>query len=367
MSQITEDQQQINWIKESGPIQRLLLDPEVSEIMVNNWKSIFYESKGVIQPFPQVFKSEAEFQRLINTMALALNKEVNIKHPIMEGAFSDGLRVTVVSSPVSVNGTSITIRKPSKGSADFKQLVAAGTLTEKAVYFLAQIVKYKVNIVVCGGTGSGKTTFLNVISSFIPQAERLICIEENSELNLQITNLVRMETILSSAGKKAVEVRDLLKTALRMRPDRIVIGECIGAEAYDFLMAMNTGHDGCMTTIHSNSAEEALRRIEAMIIRSGLQVPLEVVRKDIGESIHFVVHLQRESSGQRVVTSITEVHGYRDQEYQLLPIFARDTQLGVLQSCGIAPHIVARKPELGKKFSSDFFEKDKEVSVVSKV
>lgn len=354
----------IDWRAESGPLRVLLNDADVSEIMINRWDLIFVERKGVIEQSQVKFPSPDALDRFAQAASVAIGRELNRRVPYMEGAFPDGTRLTIVMSPIAVDGTSITVRKPSYSTVSYKDLIAKGTLNDKMVYFLHQVVMCKQNVIVSGGTGSGKTTLLSVLSSFIGNKERVITMEDTPELQVQVANNVRLETRPPLATEPPIEMRDLLKGALRMRPDRIIIGECRGAEAFDMLMAMNTGHSGSMTTVHANSTEDALRRLESMILRSSAELPHDVIQNDIANTIDFVIQIERNFEGKRRITQITEVVEANKSGYQTIDIFNFSDEDGH-RSTGAIPAFVEKKLDPRMKFPSEFFNPEKQIALGS--
>jgi pilus assembly protein CpaF len=338
-----------------GPLKPYLSDPEVSEIMINRYDRVFVEKKGKITEISTCFESAGALERFAQAVAVAGGRELNRKNPCVDCRMPDGSRLSIIIPPVAVDGPIITIRKHNTQVPSYSRLVRSGTADDKMMVFLYQLVRARQNLVVSGGTGSGKTTLLNVLSSFIPDDERIITIEDTAELSLQVRNLVRMESKPPMGNDPGVSVRQLMISALRMRPDRIVIGECRGAEAWDMLLAMNTGHDGSMTTMHSNSAYDSLRRLEAMILRSGFEAPLQMVRTDIASTINFVVHMDRSADGHRRIVEVTEVIGQDGDSYDVREIFKWTDEAG-FHSTGVVPTFIQKNPNL--KFPPQFFASD---------
>lgn len=355
---------QQDWRIEAGPLRSLLVDPLISEIMVNNYHTIFVEKNGVIEESPVKFKDEDSLTRFVNSLAVYTGKELNRKSPCLDARLNDGYRLNIVVPPVALDGPSITIRKPSSQVKSYQELVAAGHLDAKAIYFLSQAVASRQNIIVSGGTGSGKTTLLNILSSFIRSRERVVTLEDTAELQLKVKNIVRMETRPPIGSDSGMGMDMLLKNALRMRPDRIVIGECRGAEAWDMLMAMNTGHEGSMTTVHANTASDALRRLESMVLRTGLEAPLSMIQSDLANTIHMIVQTSRTMEGKRQITEIVEVNGRTDDNYNITPIFHMTPE--GLRSTGYTPNFVTEQLQLPNpkiKFPEDFFSPEKKISL----
>ena len=302
------EQRVFNSLRKLDILQELLEDDEVTEIMVNGPGHIFYEKKGLFYKYPHEFGSEEKLQDVIQQMVGRHNRVVNMSSPIVDTRLEDGSRVNIVLSPIAIDGSAISIRKFSKTKLDMKRLIEAGTLSEEVAEFLKKLVLCRYNLFISGGTSSGKTTFLNALSAFIPEEERIITIEDSAELQLQgVKNLVRLETrSCNTDGVKPITQRDLIHTALRMRPDRIIIGECRGEETLDMLQAMNTGHDGSLSTGHANSTQDMLNRLETMVLM-GMDLPLIAVRQQIASGIDILIHLERGRDKKRRVVEISEV------------------------------------------------------------
>ena len=311
-----------NSIKRLDILQELLEDDSITEIMINGYDNIFYEREGRIEKWNKKFESADKLADIAQRIASMSNKIVNEATPIVDTRLEDGSRVNIVLPPVAINGPIITIRKFYDSPLTMEKLVRIGTVTEEAAQFLKRLVQGKYNIFISGGTGSGKTTFLNALSEFIPEDERVITIEDSAELQLHnIKNLVRLEARnANSEGNNAVSIRDLIRSSLRMRPDRIIVGEVRGVEAVDMLQAMNTGHDGSLSTGHSNSPRDMLSRIETMVLM-GMEIPIEAVRQQISSAVDIIVHLGRIRDRSRKVVQIAEVGDCRDGEIMLTPLF----------------------------------------------
>lgn len=312
-----------------GPLEPLLGDPSITEIMVNRHDEIFVEINGVLQQSPLVFSGEQAVLGVIDRIVAPLGRRIDESSPMVDARLADGSRVNAVIPPVALRGAGLTIRKFPGQRPDIHALQAYGAFDECMQQFLALCVRTRKNMVVAGGTGSGKTTLLNVLSAAIPSAERVVTIEDAAELKLSHRNLVGLEARPANLeGKGRIEIRDLVRNALRMRPDRIVVGECRGAEAFDMLAAMNTGHEGSLTTLHANSPRDALARLETMILMAGMDLPLAAVREQIASSIHFIVQQSRLPDGHRLVSSIVEVTGIESGRIQTQPIFMFDARHG---------------------------------------
>ena len=347
-----------------GPIQSLLDDPDISEIMVNGPKKIFVEKKGQLTKSEVTFDDDDHVIRIIDRIIMPLGRRVDFDSPTVDARLPDGSRVNAVVRPVSIDGPSITIRKFRKDKLKVENLIEFGSISKQMADFLEACVKARFNIVISGGTGSGKTTLLNVVSGFIPEVERIITIEDAAELQLQQEHVMRMETKpANSDGLHAVTIRDLVKNSLRMRPDRIVVGEVRGGEALDMLQAMNTGHDGSLTTVHSNSPRDAISRLETLILMAGMDLPLKVVRQQISSAIDLIVQQTRLKDGKRKVTAITEVAGMEGDIVVLTDIFkfnqtgvTQDGQvLGELRPTGIRPNFTPRLEAAGFKLGAEVF------------
>lgn len=309
-------------IRGFGVIEEALEDLEVTEIMINGKDNIFVEKKGRIYKLREKFGSENELNNMIQQIVGNTNRRVNETNPIVDTRLPDGSRVNVILPPVALDGAIVTIRKFSKNIITMDEMVNMGTITEDAADFMNKLVKAGYNIFISGGTGSGKTTFLNVLSNFIPEDERVITIEDSAELNLKsVDNIVRMETRQANTeGQNQITIRDLIKTSLRARPDRIIVGEVRGVETLDMLQAMNTGHDGSMSTGHANSLRDMLNRLETMVLM-GIEMPLQAIRAQIVGGIDIMVHLGRMRDKSRKVLEIDEVLGMEKGEIVLNPLY----------------------------------------------
>lgn len=350
-----------DWKSEAGPLKFFLNDKTVSEIMVNRWDRIFIERNGRIVESDKHFANPEALARLVRALAVAVGKELNRRFPCLDARLPDGSRLNLVAPPVALDGPTITIRKTTDQVMTYQELMKKGSIDDKAVFFLNRAVYAKQNILISGGTGSGKTTLLNVLSSFISDHERVVTLEDTAELRVSVRNVVRMETKPAVGSEPAITMESLLKNALRMRPDRIVVGECRGAEAMDMLMAMNTGHEGSLTTIHANTAMDALRRLESMVLRSGIEAPLSMIQMDIGNTIHFVVQVERAFDGQRRVVEILEVYGRDKDSYLTREIFKYNHDKKSLVSTGAVPRFVQENRDDKLALNADLFDPDKKV------
>lgn len=322
------EQRIFNSLRKLDVLQELLEDDEISEIMVNGPSHIFYEKHGQFHEHPYHFASEEKLQDVVQQIVGKHNRVINLTNPIVDTRLEDGSRVNIVLMPIAIDGSAISIRKFGKNVMDMQALIDLETVTEEVAKFLQQIVVDRYNIFISGGTSSGKTTFLNALSAFIPPNERVITIEDAAELQLQKTpNLVRLETRNSNhEGVKAITPRELIRTALRMRPDRIIVGECRGEETLDMLQAMNTGHDGSLSTGHGNSICDMLSRLEMMVLM-GTQLPLLAIRQQIAMGIDIMIHLERGRDHKRRVVEIAQVINVKDGEIQINPIYQYENGL----------------------------------------
>ncbi len=303
-------------------LEELLRDDEVTEIMVNGWNRIFYEKGGRIHCWEKSFSSKERLEDVIQKIVAKNNRVVNEANPITDTRLEDGSRVNIVLEPIAIDGACISIRKFPKKPITMEQLIAFHALSPEVAEFLKCLVKAGYNIFISGGTGSGKTTFLNALSEFIPEKERIVTIEDSAELQLQgAENLIRLETRNANVeGVEEISIRDLIRTALRMRPDRVIVGECRGAEALDMLQAMNTGHDGSLSTGHANSCQDILSRLETMVLM-GMDLPLKAIRGQIASGIDILVHVGRMRDGSRKLLEVTEVEGFDGTTILLNPIW----------------------------------------------
>ena len=310
-------------INGNGPITELLRDKNITEIMVNGPHEVYIEIDGRIEKDESVsFINEEHIIRTVQRLIQPLGRTIDSANPMVDSRLSDGSRINAVIPPLSVKGPVVTIRKFKDEMVSIEELLRIGTLTNEMALFLSCAVRGKLNIIVCGGTGSGKTTLLNILGGFIDGEERIITIEDAAELRLHQTHVISLETrTVSYEAGNEVTIRDLVINSLRMRPDRIIVGECRGKEAFDMLQAMNTGHDGSLTTLHANGVIDALNRLETMVLMSGLEIPVKAIREYIVNAIDLVVNVERMSDGKRKITNISEIIGLKNDEIELKPIF----------------------------------------------
>jgi pilus assembly protein CpaF len=347
-----------------GPIQPLLEDPTITEVMVNAYNKVYIERKGKLIKTNITFESDEHVMRIIDRIILPLGRRVDADSPSVDARLPDGSRVNAVIPPVALDGPSITIRKFAKDKLSIQQLIDLGSITPQMSEFLRACVVSKLNIIISGGTGSGKTTLLNILSSFIPEEDRIVTIEDAAELRLQQDHIVRLETKVANLdGRGQVTTRDLVRNSLRMRPDRIVVGEVRGGEALDMLQAMNTGHDGSLTTLHANSPRDALSRLETMCMMAGMDLPLKVIREQIASAIDVIVQQSRMKDGSRKVTAITEVAGMEGDTVVMTDIFKFDQTtvtpdgkvIGELRPTGIRPLFTTRLEAAGFRLGPEVF------------
>ncbi|HEX6703995.1 MAG TPA: ATPase, T2SS/T4P/T4SS family [Albitalea sp.] len=308
-----------------GPLEDLLADDAVNEIMVNRFDEIFVERAGRLEWYPLAFSSDRAVMGVIERIVAPLGRRIDESSPLVDARLKDGSRVNAIIPPLALKGPTLTIRRFSRKRLHADDMVAGGSLSRAMVSFLRLCVKYRKNVVVSGGTGSGKTTLLNVLSNFIPDGERIITIEDAAELKLDHTHLVSLESRPPNAeGRGGIAIRDLVRNALRMRPDRIVVGECRGGEALDMLQAMNTGHEGSLTTLHANAPRDALARLETLVLMAGMDLPITAIREQIASAVDIVIQQTRFACGSRKVTAIAEVTGLENGRFQLQELFRFD-------------------------------------------
>jgi pilus assembly protein CpaF len=362
-------QQVLEWVVADilgyGPIEPLLSDPDITEIMVNGHDQVYVERFGLIEPTTVKFENNAHLMRVIDRIVSPIGRRVDEASPMVDARLPNGYRVNATIPPLSLSGPVLTIRKFATRPFTAQDLIANNTMSLPLVNFLKSCVEARVNMAVSGGTGTGKTTLLNVLSSFIPEGERVITIEDTAELQLTQDHVVRLEKRPPNIeGKGEITIRQLVINALRMRPDRIVVGECRGGEALDMLQAMNTGHDGSMTTVHSNSPRDTLRRIETMVLMAGMELPLKAIREQVASSIELIVHLERVRDGTRKVVQVSEVQGMEGDTIVMQDLFVfKQTGFengivkGKLRPTGLRPQFLYKLIENNIELPEDTFEK----------
>lgn len=362
-AQVTEELMPIENTADFGPIQVLLDEPLVTEIMVNGPYKVYAERGGKLQPTDIGFRDNEHVLELIQSIVQPLGRRIDSQHPAVDARLPDGSRVNAVIPPAAIDGPTLTIRKFAKDRLGIQDLIQFGSLTETMSQFLEACVRSHLNIIISGGTGSGKTTLLNILSSFIPDTERIVTIEDAAELQLQQDHVVRLETTPTSPEGEGMSVRALLRNSLRMRPDRIVVGEVRGGEALDMLQAMNTGHDGSLTTLHANTPRDAISRLETMVMMAGMDLPVLTARQQIASAVDLIVQQSRLSDGSRIVTHITEVSGMEGDTVVMTDIFhyeqtgtdAEGKVLGQLNPTGIRPLLMGRLQAAGFKLNANIF------------
>lgn len=349
-----------------GPLEPLLKDPEITEIMVNGPSDVYVEKFGKIEYSDVKFDGDAHLRRIIERIVAPLGRRVDEASPMVDARLPNGFRVNVTIPPLSLVGPIVTIRKFAVKPFTAQDLIKIRSLSDNLVVFMKACVEARINIVISGGTGTGKTTLLNVLSGFIPDNERIITIEDIAELQLNQRHLVRLEKRPPNVeGRGEITIRQLVINALRMRPDRIIVGECRGGEALDMLQAMNTGHDGSMTTVHSNGPRDALRRIEVMTIMAGMELPLKAIREQVASSIELIIHLERMKDGTRKVVQVSEVQGLEGDTIVLQDLFTfkhtaiKDGQVyGEIRSSGLRPKFTSKLRAYGIELPEHVFNKE---------
>ena len=349
-----------------GPIDRLLKDEEITEVMVNGPQSVYIERFGKLEKTDATFIDEQHLRRIIDKIVGQVGRRIDEATPLCDARLPDGSRVNAVIHPLAIGGPFLTIRKFSTDPYQIDDLIKFGTLNAAAARFLQAMVVGKLNIVVAGGTGTGKTTTLNVLSSFIPNDERIVTVEDAKELQMHQDHVLAMEARPPNIeGKGQITIRDLVRNALRMRPDRIVVGECRGGEALDMLQAMNTGHDGSLTTIHANSPRDTLSRLETLVLMAGFDLPVRAIREQVASALDCVVQLTRLRDGTRRITHITEVQGMEGDVIILQDIFLFDYGMGVddngrflghLKATGVRPKFAEKLADLGIRLGAEIFQ-----------
>ncbi|MDQ4213399.1 CpaF family protein [Microbacterium capsulatum] len=351
-----------------GPLEPLLEDDNVTEIMVNRFDQIYVEVRGRILPVAARFTGEPQLRRVIERIVARVGRRIDEASPMVDARLEDGSRVNAVIPPLSVDGSSLTIRKFAATPYTINELIGFGSVSNEVAAVLDAAVKAKLNVIVSGGTGTGKTTLLNVLSGFIPGDERIVTIEDAVELQLQQDHVVRLESRPPNIeGRGEVTIRDLVRNSLRMRPDRIVVGEVRGAESLDMLQAMNTGHEGSISTIHANSPRDAVSRLETLVLMAGMDLPLRAIREQISSAVDVIVQIQRHKDGGRRITHVTEVHGMEGEIITLQDAFAFDYSagfdpegrlLGRLKPTGVRPRFAERIADAGIRLPMSLFQED---------
>ncbi|KQZ78182.1 type II secretion system protein E [Mesorhizobium sp. Root157] len=348
-----------------GPLEPLLKDPEINDILINGHHNCFVERRGKLQQVHIPFKDEAHLLRIINKIVAAVGRRVDESQPMVDARMQDGSRFNAAIRPIAVDGPLVSIRKFSKNKLGLHKLVEFGAITQNMAEVLAAAVHARKTTIISGGTGTGKTTMLNALSAFIPEDERLITIEDAAELQLQQPHVARMETRPANVeGQGELKQRDLVKNALRMRPDRVILGECRGEEAFDMLQAMNTGHEGSMATIHANTPRDAISRLEQMLGMTGMPMTVQSIRSQISSAIEIIVQLTRLSDGKRKVTSVAEVTGMEGDVIQMQEIFRfvrtgiepDGKILGHFEATGLRPRFLEDLRAMGIEFPGKYFE-----------
>lgn len=349
-----------------GPLQRLLDDASITEVMVNGHDHIYVERKGRLLRSSTSFRSEERLRRVIERIVSRVGRRIDESSPLVDARLPDGSRVNAIIPPLAVGGSALTIRKFANDPFQTQDLIDLGTITESIGELLFACVQARLNIIISGGTGTGKTTLLNVLSSYIPADDRVVTIEDAVELQLQQEHVVRLESRPQNIeGKGEITIRDLVRNSLRMRPDRIVVGECRGGEALDMLQAMNTGHDGSLSTVHANSPRDAIARLETLSLMAGMDLPLRAVREQVASAIDLIIHVSRMRDGSRRVTHVTEVLGMEGETVTLQDAFVFDYSAGVdtlgrflgsAKPTGLRPRFTDRFEELGISIGQNVFE-----------
>ncbi len=347
-----------------GPIERLLADDSVTEIMVNGPFDVWVERQGRLYQTTVRFNDDSHLRRIINKMVAQVGRRIDESSPMVDARLPDGSRVNAVIPPLSLSGPLITIRKFANKRLDLQEMIRLGTVSEETVDFLQRCIGAQLNILISGGTGTGKTTLLNALSQAVSDAERIVTIEDAAELQLKQAHVLRLEGRPKNIeGQGEITIRDLVRNALRMRPDRIIVGEVRGAEALDMLQAMNTGHDGSLTTVHANAPRDALARIETMVLMAGYDLPLRAIRQQVASALDLIVHLERLEDGSRRVTAITEVQRMESEVITLQDIFTfklenvrqDHTVVGRLAATGLRPTFLYKFAKRGIGLPNDLF------------
>jgi pilus assembly protein CpaF len=347
-----------------GPLERLLADDTITEIMVNGPHDVWIEREGRLHETPVRFIDDSHVRRIINKIVAQIGRRIDESSPMVDARLPDGSRVNAVIPPLSLSGPLVTIRKFSRRRLGLEELVRLGTLSEETVDFLERCVRAELNVLVSGGTGAGKTTLLNAVSTTIPDSERIVTIEDAAELRLDQRHVLRLESRPKNVeGSGEIPVRELVRNSLRMRPDRIIVGEVRGAEALDMLQAMNTGHDGSLSTVHANSPRDALARIETMVLMAGFDLPVRAIRQQVSAALELIVHMERHEDGVRRVTSIAEVQRMESDVITLQEVFKFEVEkvgadrevVGSLEPTGIHPTFLDKFHKRGIELPADLF------------
>ena len=354
-----------------GPLEPFLRDPSVTEIMVNGYDQLYIERGGVIQETDASFLDDAHVLRIIDRIVSQVGRRVDESSPMVDARLPDGSRVNAIISPLALRGPSLTIRKFAQDALTLESLVELGTMTPQTADFLAQCVRGKLNLLISGGTGTGKTTLLNAVSQFVPAGERIVTVEDAAELRLQQRHVVPLESRPPNVeGEGEVRIRDLVRNALRMRPDRIIVGEVRGAETVDMLQAMNTGHEGSLTTIHANSPRDALSRLETLVMTAGVELPHRAIREQIASAFDLLVQITRLVDGSRRITHVSEVLGMESDVVTLQDVFIAKPPdeeqasspggklLGALECTGLKPHFLEKMATNGVVMPPHFFNEE---------
>ena len=353
-----------------GPLEQLLKDPNVSDILVNRYDRVYVEKAGKLELTTLTFKDNTHLMQIIERIVSRVGRRVDESSPMVDARLADGSRVNAIIPPLAIDGPCLSIRRFGRDPVTARQMIENLTLTESMLELLSSMVKGRLNILVSGGTGAGKTTLLNVLSGYIPNSDRIVTIEDAAELQLKQQHVVRLETRPPNIeGKGAVRQRQLVINSLRMRPDRIVVGEVRGEEAFDMLQAMNTGHEGSLTTVHANSPRDAMARIENMVSMANLNIPERAVRQQISSAVHAVIQIARLSDGTRKVVMVSEIAGMEDESIAMQDIFVFDRSgidengrvRGTFRATGVRPHFADRLATSGARLRPALFESRTEV------
>ena len=354
-----------------GPLEPLLRDNKISDILVNGKDNVFIERGGILQRIPTTFRDDAHLLQIIDRIVSRVGRRVDESSPMVDARLPDGSRVNAIIQPLALDGPALSIRRFGTGPIGANQLVTLKSISPEMMEVLASAVRARISILISGGTGAGKTTFLNILSQYIPKTERIVTIEDAAELRLAQENIVRLETRAPNVeGQGAIRQRQLLINSLRMRPDRIILGEVRGEEAFDMLQAMNTGHEGSMATIHANTTRDALSRLESMVAMSSMNLPERTVRQQIASAVSIVVQVSRMSDGTRKVVNISEITGMEENVLSMQEIFRFEKKgigpdgrvMGVFKPSGIRPKFLEQLRVSGILLASDLFEKTMEVN-----